>query len=485
MAIAATVNLGLVLFDLSYVPWRDFYLRNFPGFTLNFPGLTPLNTPGSTLSFPSLTSVYDPIKGIEPHRETEKYLKTVNALERQVSQTGLQSPQTQALLAELRHLSNDMIETNPFGLANKTGTLEKIKNRMRDRLGVESSRTAFNIFWSQAYLSQVGWLREIEFFNQRIRPLIATNYYRTIGENGEFTDEFWRIDIWFIAVFGIEFLVRTFFISRRHAGIRWLDAMLWRWYDIFLLIPFELLPFLRWTWLRIIPVTIRLNQAELIDFDRVEKQINQGIVASLAEELTEVVVVRVINQIQGSIQRGDFTNWLFQSANRKPYIDINDINEVEAIAGLMVNLIVYQVLPQIQPDIIAILRHNIESVLNQSPLYRGAQNLPGLGNVPQELSEQLARSLAQNLYNAIVAAVEDPVGAKISSQLVQHFSAALGEQVQDKHTLERIRELLGDFLEEVKLNYVKRLAQEDVEQTMEQTRKLRQQALEERLKAKG
>ena len=49
MAIAATVNLGLVLFDLSYVPWRDFYLRNFPG----------------------LIRVYDPIKGIEPHRETE------------------------------------------------------------------------------------------------------------------------------------------------------------------------------------------------------------------------------------------------------------------------------------------------------------------------------------------------------------------------------------------------------------------------------
>jgi hypothetical protein len=485
MAIAATVNLGLVLFDLSYVPWRDFYLRNFPGFTLNFPSLTPLHTPGFRLSFPSLSSVYDPIKGIEPHRETEKYLKTVNALARQVSQTGLQSPQTQALLAELRRLSNDMIETNPFGLANKTGTLEKIKNRMRDRLGVESSRTAFNIFWSQAHQSQAGWQQEIEFFNQRIRPLIATNYYRTIGENGEFTDEFWRIDIWFIAVFGLEFLVRTFFISRRHVGIRWLDAMLWRWYDIFLLIPFELLPFLRWTWLRIIPVTLRLNRAELIALDRVEQQISQGIVASLAEELTEVVIVRVINQIQGSIQRGDFTNWLFQSANRKPYIDINDINEVEAIAGLMVNLIVYQVLPQIQPDIIAILRHNIESVLNHSPLYRGVQNLPGLGNVPQELSEQLAGSIAQNLYNAIVAAVEDPVGAKISSQLVQHFSAALGEQVQDKHTLERIRELLGDFLEEVKLNYIKRLAQEDVEQIMEQTRKLRQQALEERLKAEG
>lgn len=68
---------------------------------------------------------------------------------------------------------------------------------------------------------------------------------------------------------------------------------------------------------------------------------------------------------------------------------------------------------------------------------------------------------------------------------MQHFSQALAEQVQKKHTIERIRVLLCDFLEEVKLNYVKRLAQEDVEQVMEQTRLLRQQARNERLKAKG
>jgi hypothetical protein len=346
---------------------------------------------------------------------------------------------------------------------------------MRDRIGRESSREAFTIFWSQPHLSKVGWQREIEFFEREIRPLFATNYYRTIGENGEFTDDFWRIDLWFIALFATEFLIRTYFISRRHVGIRWLDAMLWRWYDIFLLIPFELLPFLRWSWLRIIPVTIRLDRAELLNLDRVKAQVTQGIVANVAEELTEVVVIRVINQIQSSIQRGDFTSWLSQSS--RPYIDINNINEIETIVSLLVNLIVYQVLPQIQPDIVAILRHNIEGVLNQSPLYRGVQNLPGIGNAPQDLSEQLARSIAQSVYDAIVAAVEDPVGAKISNQLVQHFSEALGEQVQKKHTIERLRVLLCDFLEEVKLNYIKRLAQEDVEQVMEQTRQLRQQAL--------
>jgi len=53
----------------------------------------------------------------------------------------------------------------------------------------------------------------------------------------------------------------------------------------------------------------------------------------------------------------------------------------------------------------------------------------------------------------------------------------LGSQVQKQQTLERIQSLLCDFLEEVKLNYVERLAQEDLEQVMAQARLLRQQAL--------
>ena len=451
MAIAATVNLGLVLFDLSYVPCRNFYLQKIP-------------------VHPRLTQLYDPIKGIEPHRETQKYLNTVNTLREQISQTGLQSPQAENLLEELRRLSVEMIESNPFAVANKTGSLEKIKNRMRDRVGKESAREAFSIFWSPAYLSKAGWQKEIDFFNQEIQPLIETNYYRNIGENGEFVDDFWRIDLPFVALFGLEFLARTFYISRRHTGIRWLDAMLWRWYDILLLQPF-------WRWLRIIPVTIRLNQAKLLNLEPVRQQITEGFVANFAEKLTEVVVVRVLNQIQISIERGEVTRWLFQSQTRRSYIDINNVNEMEALTELLVQTAVYKVLPQIQSDIVAILRHNIESTLKQSPIYRGMQNLPGLENLGGQMSEQLATQVTQSAYNALVNAVEDPVGAKLSRQLVQHFSEAMGSQVQKKQTIEEIQTLLCDLLEEVKLNYVKQLAQEDVEQVIEQTRQLRHKAL--------
>ena len=237
MAIIATVNLVLVLFDLSYVPWRDFYFRRVP----------------------AITRLYDPIKGIEPHRDTKKYLEAVAGLEKQVTQTGLVSPQVKAKLADIRFLSQEMIETNPFASAGKSGTLEKIKNRMREHVRQKSAKAAFNTFWSQEYLSKNDWNQEIDFFNQKIRPGIAINYYRKIDENGGLLNNFWIIDLPFVILFATELLGRTFLIKRRYSHLSWLEAVLWRWYDLLLLIPI-------WQWLRIIPVTVRLDQAKLIDF---------------------------------------------------------------------------------------------------------------------------------------------------------------------------------------------------------------------------
>ncbi|MEC4819928.1 MAG: hypothetical protein SAK29_42660 [Scytonema sp. PMC 1069.18] len=446
MALIALVNLVLVLFNLSYVPWRDFYVRHFP----------------------QLTRTYDPIKGIEPHRETQQYLKTVDALIEQVSQTGLRSPQVQSQLQEISRLSAEMVNSNPFAAANKSGTLEKIKNRMRDRIEVESSKQAFSTFWSQSYLLQQGWNQEINFFNRRIRPLIAVNYYRQIGENGELLDKFWIIDLPFVIIFATELLARSYYIKHRHPSFSWLNAILWRWYDLLLLIPFA-------GWLRFIPVMIRLDQSRLINLQPIRQLIHQGIIANFAEELTEIVVVRVINQIQGSIQRGELRRWLAQSPSLRPYIDINNINEVEAIGAILVQTVVYQVLPKIQPEIIALIRHNIDSILKQAPIARNLQNIPGVEQIRTQLGEQLATQITTNLYSAVVNAVEDPVGAQLSSQLTQRFTEAFGAEMQKKHVLSELQNLLLDFLEEMKLNYVQQLSQEDMTEVLEQTRQLRTQ----------
>jgi hypothetical protein len=119
LAILIAVNFGWVLFDLSYIPWRNLYFRYIP----------------------ALTKVYDPLKGIEPHRETTKYLATVDRFKKQ-------NLQSAAILKELVDQSVQTVETNPFQGAGKSGALEKIKNRLRDHTGKfywcqESLRNSF------------------------------------------------------------------------------------------------------------------------------------------------------------------------------------------------------------------------------------------------------------------------------------------------------------------------------------------------------
>lgn len=466
MAVAATANLGLVLFDLSYIPLHDFWLHGTLQ-VFNFKIQIPL---------PPITKWYDPLKSIEPYRETQAYLETVERLKAQLNApNALESPQVEQTLQELRRQSEEMIDTNPFQIANKSGTLEKIKNRMRDRLQNKSARQSFRIFWSREHLAKVGTQPELAFFNNDIRPLIETNYFRHIGENSQFVDLFfWKIDRWFALLFGLEFLARTFYISRRYSHLKWTDAMLWRWYDLFLILPiYWIQPWMGL--LRVIPVTIRLDDAKLINLERIRDQINRGVVANFAEEITEVVVVQVIDQMQGSIKRGEVSRWLTQPENR-PYIDLNNTNEVEAIADILTKLVVYRIVPKIQPDIEAILRHNIQSILSNLPAYRNLQAIPGLGSVPVQLTDKLVTEISQALYEALKGGVEDPVGAKLTAQLVQHVGEAIASEAKNQNTLERLQTLLVDMLEEIKINYVERLSQEDVEAVLEQTRQLRQLA---------
>ncbi|WP_242049023.1 hypothetical protein [Planktothrix sp. FACHB-1365] len=455
MAIVATVNYGLILFNLSYTDLRDYYFRYIP----------------------VLTQIYDPIKGIEPHQDTEKYLETVEQLKVSVTETSLNSTETDEILAQLRAQSEGMINENPFAIAEKSGTLERIKNRMRDHVEnpQNSAKESFNTFWSISYLKQQGYDQEIDWFEKNISPLIAINYYRTLGENGEFTRTFWKIDLPFVIIFFLEFLARTYFISRRYPRVTWFDAMLWRWYDVFLFLPF-------WRLLRIIPVALRLNQVHFISLEYIRLQVTRGFVAGIARELTEAVVVEGLEQVQREIQKGDVVKRFFTNRNKK-YLDINNINEIEAIANHLIKTIIYNVIPKLEPDIEALLRYNIEQVIQQSPVIQQFKNIPGLQQIPEQIQERIIAELSklategpQDAYETVKKAMEDPVGTKLTNQLVKNFSQVLGEELQKEQGFAEIQTLLIDFLEEFKINYIQQVDESNFEQVLAQLHEQRRLA---------
>ncbi|WP_233222489.1 hypothetical protein [Chroococcidiopsis sp. CCALA 051] len=444
VALVVLLNFFLVLFDLSYIPWRDFYFEKLP----------------------QIVQQYDPIKGIEPHRETTRYLAQFQQIKQEIEQTRIQSPEVENLLAQMRQLSNELIEDNPFAIAQKTGHLENIKNQVRDRVHINSAHQAFDTFWSQAYLNRAGWERELDFFTTNLQPLIETNYYRGINTQGKFIDRFWLIDLPFIAFFGLEILIRTFIISRQRPDLNWLEALLRRWYDLFLLLPF-------WRWLRVIPVTIQLYQAQLLNLEPVRKQIKYDFVTNFAEEMTEIVGVRLIDQMQDSIERGDAAEWLLRTGRYQPYININNTNEVQEIANRLLRMTIYQVIPKVQTEIESLLHYSIENAIKKTQMYQQIQHLPGMDTLPRQVSSKLANDISQSTYTTLTNLLEDPVVIEKSSHLIQNFSIALETEVKKQHNLQALKSLFVDLLEEVKINYVKDIAQGGVERSWEEANQLR------------
>ncbi len=477
-ALVIATNFALVLFDLSYVAARDFWLQG----QIEILGVRQL-VMGSqrpiTIGVPILaantessfvTRLYDPIKGIALQPETQQYLDLVDQLQDVALQQGLESAEAENLLAQLRANSIQILDRDPFRVADKSGRLIQIQNRMLAQVpnNANSANESFEIFWTADYLSQASSSDGIPFFESEIRPLFETNYSRPIGENGAFVDFFAVLDGPFVLFFFGEFLLRTWFISRRYTAVLWREALLWRWYDIFLFLPVLRI-------MRCVPLLLRLDQADILKLKRVKAQISQGFAAVVGSDISEIVVLRVLNQAQKVVQRGDLTRLIAQPGTARAYIDLNGVNELEALATLLAKTTVYKVLPQIRPEVEAIIRHNLDGALQTMPGYRQWSGLPGFSHLPEQMSERLAGDITQGLYTGLMAAFEDPVSQQLFNQLASRFLGALRTELGQPRPQQEIESLLVDLLEEIKLNYVEQLSEEDVEEILEQTRVLHQQ----------
>jgi hypothetical protein len=448
MAAIALINLLLVLLDMSYLRFRNLYRQVLPAPTVWYG---------------------EQFKGIEPERTTTGYLALVTTLENELadqmaltSAVNLSEPRVQSLLNELRVQSVTIVNEDPFAVAGKSGTLERIKNLMRDRLQEDSSKAAFQQFWSPEHLRSDTLKQELAFFDTQIRPLMETNYFRGISENGQPIDRFWTIDLGFMALFAAEFIARTYVMSRRHPRTSWLDAMLWRIYDVPLFWGF-------WRWLRIIPVTVRLHQADWLNLEPARNRVSRALVSQFAVELTEIVLLRVIDQVQRFVREGDMSRWLKAASEGDQYVDINGINEVQAIAKHLSDVVVYQVLPKVKPELDSLLQHSVVAALQQAPAYQGLRFMPGFDGLSVQISHQVVSELSKTLTQTLQNVFADEQGAALANQLMTSFGKHLQAEVQNTATLSEVRSLINDLLEEIKINYVEGIASENIEQ-MQATR---------------
>lgn len=448
VAVWAGVNLLWVAFDLSYVPLRTFWLQR----NLHPIPSVPLVVPLPFL--PDITPWVDPVKGIEPHRETEAYLRQFERLD--AALLAAPAAASRPILQQQVNLTGQLIESNPFLASGQSGTLEKIKNRLRQRADRDSARQAAARLLSVEWLARHPWQQERLFWRQQVLPLVATNYWRSIDENARPTDHAWRIDLLlFQWVFGLDILQRVLRLRRRIPGLSWRDALLRRWIDLPLLLPF-------WRWLRIGPALERLQSARLINLEPLRAVVSRGVVALLALELFEVLALQLLDGLQGLVRSPRWPQRLRALRSHQSVPRSADDRELVELVRIWAPLLLSQVAPRLAPELQSLLGYGLRQSLDRTVVPTPLRQLTPLLQMESGISRQLAGGMVDSLLDLSRSTGErlsqrDDRQLELVQRFIDRFWEELALALETGSELQRSQELICALIEGVKGTYLSQI----------------------------
>lgn len=278
----------------------------------------------------------------------------------------------------------------------------------------------------------------------------------------------WPFDRYFAAFFGLEYLRETWLLSRQRSNLTWLQAMLRRWYNLLLLLPF-------WRWLRIIPAAVCVHRSGLANVEAAITHLTHEPIAYLADRVSMFMLVRLVNQTQDAVKQGDAARLLLQSDE---YIHVGGSDTLDAISDRLIQLTFGQIMPQLQPELEMLLHQSLAGTIKRSDIYKIFEQVPGISVFPLDLTDQLADALAQSTYEVLTTSYQDPTNRQLFDQLAQSFKQVLRQELSQSTTQQELQHLLSDLLEELKLNYIQRSTQQDSVATLQEVNQL-QETLEE------
>jgi hypothetical protein len=247
------------------------------------------------------------VLGIEPHPLTKELIEETDTAE-QLSQLDPDSENLTATLVEIRDLTLRVFMENPFERSGQTTNLDAIKKTMALETGhpptnLRNPEVLFEVardFWTGP---QELLRHRFSIFDEQIEPLLAVNYFRHFDLDGHLVDHFWKIDLPFLILFWIEFVVRWTLAIRRRTYARWYFFPIFNWYDLLSLIPVTALRPLRL--LRVVSIYMRLRQSDL---SRVGRDFLSRGVAYISniitEEVSDRVAVRILDEYREEIVDG-------------------------------------------------------------------------------------------------------------------------------------------------------------------------------------
>jgi hypothetical protein len=452
--VLAIVNLALVFFDYTYVDLRHVYQQN--GWT-------------------QLVEGYDRIKGIEPHRVTDDYVRSAEQAFRAV-EAAPDDPATQAALDGMVAKTKAMLAEDPFLTAGLRGVSEQVKNRIRKHVWLKEVSPDEAMRWSRALskerveatltLHEKPWeslsatrswtafwsadnlrdkLREEElWFKAEIRPLMERNYWQTYGEDGRPNDNFWIIDCFFLPIFLGEFMIRGIVGVRRGVYASFREFFATRWYDAVYFLPvilYALPPSLQGPLhlVRVISVGARMERLGLIN----PVAIVQARVAKILDMVTDIVNVKLLSNYQDGVRRFDLEESMstLTPAQRA---------QLATLIGKNLSMVVGKVVPDILDEAERLITRSAAQALENAPAYKQFKQLPFFGSLPEQLIGRIVTETIAQMQLQMLKSVSDPENVRLTKELIQAITESLLRHMAEVGTEEQVKAMVVDVLEEQK-----------------------------------
>jgi hypothetical protein len=421
MVLIASANLLLILFDLSYFRLRPFYLQYFSEIQLNF----------------------DKVKGIEPHRTTDEFLKTMIKIEKNLSSQPEEKSQKQldsftaqklTALKQLRKIISD----NPFESAGLTGNLQKIKKEITEyaerNLGYagSSSKKAFEQILNEDNSELAEFFHTV--YLPKIKPLIEENYYRHLGLDGEPYDDFFYLDLPFLIFFLLEFLGRWLYSVRKKEYEYKFLFLIYHWYDILGLLPYQATRIFRL--FRIYTIIQKLKEMNLVKIgeDPISVFI-KNFINIILNDVTDRVSAQIIDRAQDQIKGRDSSQAILNALEPQKENIVNQSRKV------IVN------------SMQASYNSKLRSLLAES-LEDSARRVPSLILVPDLLKETLTREIGLAVYDSINDAllknISEPGPDNVIEQITEYLTSKLFDEEQQNDIRDLMETITLDILENIK-----------------------------------
>ena len=462
VAIIAITNLSWIIFDISYIPLRSFWVNR----TIDFSDSISL-----PLRFiPDPTTIYDQFKGINK-KERQYNLKSIfNILDNSISKKGLEDLNTKRLLSEYRKATSNHLSDLNNGSSIDVKSLERIIALLKKKSGISNYQEANNKLLQLEHLRGIVWNEEKKFWEKSIMPILETSFTREINAKGKEIDYSWKIDLPFQIIFFIGIIVRLVQIKRKLPSISLREAILRRWIDLPLLLPTNRL-------LRILPVSVRVLRARLIATESIRSVTSKWIVALLATEIFEVLTVRAIDSIQNVIQspmlpekvRGLCSH---QSINKR------EISDVSEFIRIWMPLLLKKIGPNMRNQLIKLFDHAIQKNMKSNTKSISLKGNLVIEKAESAISYQLATGMIDTLLGISKNAgnelsKKDIVLEELTLNTIDRFWEELAVALENEATLKTSQLLLISMLEELKVSSLNELKnQSDVNEIIDELDKL-------------